>query len=106
MKKKIHWLLSIVLTALALGAHAQTIWTYEIIGSDNQPRITYSPPRDISYPAANVATPIYFANEGQQGVPLTAREETLRANAPMLIILLGPDTASTQSTNGSQWLYK
>jgi hypothetical protein len=43
------------------------------------------------YPAVNVATPIYFANEVQQGVLLTAQEETARASAPMLIILLGPE---------------
>ena len=90
MKKQIHGLLSMLLTGWALSAHAQTIWTYEVIGSDNQAKTTYSAPRDISYPPANVRMPMHNANQRQEGVRLTAQEEEARKNAPMLIILLGP----------------
>jgi hypothetical protein len=87
-KKQIRWLLSVLLAGSALGVHAQTVWTYEVIGADNNAKVTFHAPMDISYPPANVRMPIYNANE-KQGVLLTAQEEAARRRKPTLIILLG-----------------
>jgi hypothetical protein len=89
-KKRLLGLSCAALAAWSFGACAQSVWTYEVVGADNQAKITHKPPMDISYPAANQPMPIYNPNE-KQGVLITAREEADRLNKPMLIILLGRD---------------
>jgi hypothetical protein len=88
MKKQTRRLTFLLLAGWALGVHAQTVWTYEVIGPDNTAKVTLQPPMDISYPPANMRAQIYNPNE-RQGILLTAREEAARMNASKLIILLG-----------------
>jgi hypothetical protein len=87
MKKQILWFSWLLLAGWGLGAHAQSVWTYEVIGPDN--KLTFlQPPMDISYPPANMSTSVHNANE-KQDFPLTAQEEAARMRAPKLIIMLG-----------------
>lgn len=79
----------LALAIAASGAHAQSVWTYEVIGSDNKSTVTYKPAQDISYPPAGQPVPIYDPNK-RQGIPLTPQEAAARRNAPQLIIVLGP----------------
>ena len=88
MKKTACLMASLWLVGWALGAQAQTVWTYEVIGADNVARITPRPPMDISYPAAHEGVP------DRSGKPLetvlTREEAAARLRAPMLIIMLNP----------------
>ena len=89
MKKLMYWLSSVVLAGWTLTVHAQDVWTYEVIGSNNQPNITFKPPRDITYPPEGMPMPIADASE-RRGVVLTPQEAAARLNAPKLIIMLIP----------------
>lgn len=89
MKNLMYWLSSVVLTGWTLTVHAQDVWAYEVIGSNNQPTITFRPPRDLTYPPAGMPMPIADASE-RRGVVLTPQEAAARLNAPKLIIMLVP----------------
>jgi hypothetical protein len=88
VKTQLNCLTFVLLAGWALGVQAQTVWTYEVIGADNKPTITFAPATDISYPAANAPMPIYNPN-APLGVLMTAQEAAARRSAPMLIIMLG-----------------
>jgi len=88
MKTQLLQLSFLLLAGFATSVHAQTVWTYEVIGTDNTPKIATKPPMDISYPPPNVVLPMYSGNNRLETV-LTPREEAVRINAPKLIIMLG-----------------
>jgi hypothetical protein len=88
MKTQFSCLTFVLLAGWALSVHAQTVWTYEVVGPDNKPTITFKPTTDISYPAANAPASIYNPNV-PRGVLMTAQEAAARRSAPMLIIMLG-----------------
>ena len=79
----------LALALATIGAHAQSVWTYEVIGPDNTATVSSKPPKDISYPPAGQPVPIYDP-KGKQGTVLTPQEAAARLRAPMLIIVLGP----------------
>lgn len=89
MKKLLYWLSSVVLAGWTLTVHAQDVWTYEVIGSNNQPIITFQPLRDLTYPPEGMPMPIADASE-RRGVVITPQEAAARLNAPKLIIMLIP----------------
>ncbi|HEV2007914.1 MAG TPA: hypothetical protein VGQ88_04240 [Burkholderiales bacterium] len=89
MKKLMYWLSSVVLAGWTLSVHAQDIWAYQVIGSNNQPTITFQPPRDLTYPPAGMPMPIAEVGE-RRGVVITPQEATARLRAPQLIIMLIP----------------
>ena len=89
MKKLLYWLSSVVLAGWTVTVHAQDVWTYEVIGSNNQPNITFQPLMDLTYPPAGMPMPIADAGE-RRGVVLTPQEAAARLNAPKLIIMLIP----------------
>jgi hypothetical protein len=89
MKNPLYWLSSAVLACLPLTVHAQDVWTYEMVGSNNQPLITFQPPKDLTYPPDGMAMPVADAYQ-QRGVVLSPQEATSRLNAPKLIIMLIP----------------
>ena len=89
MKKLLYWLSSVVLAGWTVTVHAQDVWTYEVIGSNNQPNITFQPLMDLTYPPAGMPMPIADAGD-RRGVVLTPQEAAARLNAPKLIIMLIP----------------
>ena len=91
MKKPVRWISSLLVAGCALSVHAQSVWTYEVIRADNTITTSTKPPMDISYPPANVKSPVAYGNERQETV-LTAQEAAARMRAPKLIIFLGPGT--------------
>lgn len=90
MKKAAHLMSCLLLAVCATGAGAQSVWTYEVLGPNNQYTIGTKPPMDISYPPGNAKAPIYTAEEMPRGTVLTSRQAAERMNAPKLIIILGP----------------
>lgn len=90
MKKTLRLLPCLLLAGWAAGASAQSVWTYEVLGANNQFTIGPKPPMDISYPPGNARAPIYTAAEMPRGTVLTSQQAAARMNAPKLIILLGP----------------
>ena len=90
MKKSMRLLSCLVLASWALGASAQSVWTYEVIGANNEYTIGTKPPMDISYPPGNARAPIYTSAEMPRGTVLTSQQAAERMNAPKLIIILGP----------------
>jgi hypothetical protein len=89
MKKLAYWLSSIILAGWTLTVHAQDIWAYQVIGSNNQPTITFQPPKDLTYPPAGMSMPIAYAGE-TRGVVISPQEAAARLRAPKLIIMLIP----------------
>lgn len=89
MKKILYWLSSLVLAGWTLGVHAQDIWAYEVIGPNNQAKLTFKPPVDLTFPPTGMTLPIVTGNDNR-GVVLTPREEAERRRAPHLIIMLIP----------------
>jgi hypothetical protein len=90
VKKPIYLLSCLLLAGWALAAAAQSVWTYEVLGANNQSTIDTKPPMDISYPPGNARAPIYTAAEMPRGTILTSQQAAARLNAPKLIIILGP----------------
>ena len=88
-KKRWLWAAGLTLATLSSGACAQSVWTYELIGADNRPSISYKPPNDISYPSAGQPVPISTSGARRE-IRLTPEEVAARRRAPMLIIVLGP----------------
>ena len=89
MKKLIYWLSSMVIASWSLNVHAQDVWAYQVIGSNNQPTLTFSPPVDLTYPPDGMPMPIARATE-TRGVVITRQEAAARLRAPKLIIMLVP----------------
>ena len=79
MKKSMRLLSCLVLASWALGASAQSVWTYEVIGANNEYTIGTKPPMDISYPPGNARAPIYTSAEMPRGggadVPASGRTD-------------------------------
>lgn len=90
IKPLIALLLTALLAGWASGAGAQSVWTYEIIGADNKPVVSYKPPNDISYPPGNARAPVYYPHEMPRGTVMTPQEVAARRSAPQLVIILGP----------------
>lgn len=80
----------VIAAAAALNAHAQQVWTYEIVRSNHDADVSFRAPRDLSYPSAGERAPEVFADSPQKGVRLTPREEARRLSAPQLVITLVP----------------
>lgn len=99
MKKLLYWLSSVVLAGWTLTVHAQDVWTYEVIGSNNQPIITFQPPMDLTYPPEGMSMPIADASE-RRGVVLTPQEAAARLRAPKLIIMLIPSQVADRRRYG------
>jgi hypothetical protein len=84
-----YWLPAMVLAGWSLTVHAQDKWAYEVIGSNNQPTLTFTPPVDLTYPPEGMPMPIASATE-TRGVVITRQEAAARLRAPKLIIMLVP----------------
>jgi len=89
MKKLMYWLPAMALAGCSLTVHAQDKWAYEVIGSNNQPTLTFTPPVDLTYPPEGMPMPIASATE-TRGVVITRQEAAARLRAPKLIIMLVP----------------
>ena len=100
MKKLIYWLSSMVIAGWSLNVHAQDVWAYEVIGSNNQPTLTFRPPVDLTYPPDGMPMPIARATE-TRGVVITRQEAAARLRAPKLIIMLVPAQLAEQRTYSS-----
>lgn len=96
MKKQMYWLSFVMLAGWALSAHAQDVWTYQMVGPNDQSKVTFQPPKDLTYPPAGMPMPISYSTENR-GVVLTPREAQARRNSPQLVIMLIPAAIAERS---------
>ncbi len=99
MKKSLQWLSCLLLAGLPMSVHAQDVWTYQVIGADNQTRISFQPPIDLTYPPEGTPMPVADVSE-RRGVLLTPQEAAARLRAPKLIIMLIPSQVADRRRYG------
>jgi len=105
MTKRWMLLATPLLAGWALNACAQDVWTYELIGPDNEPKVTFTPPLDLTYPPPGVPMPVVHsdAEAMARGVRLSAQQDAEHLAAPQLIITLLPLAQAQHIMSGGRF---